>query len=123
MLTYVNTNCECLYCCVGIQLLLEISNKFTIHHHTKSTHYKEHMHNHMNSATLYNTTDSCEILSEHGTSLLKIPLLLYHNTCVGFAEARPIDVETSSLVVLCRQPMRLCLGRKPSYISSIVGSS
>ena len=41
MLTYyINTNCECLYCCVGIQLLLEISNKFTIlHHHTKSTHY------------------------------------------------------------------------------------
>ena len=56
------------------------------------------MHNHMNSATLYRTTDSCEILSEHGTSLLKIPLLLYHNTCVGFTEARPIDVETSSLV-------------------------
>ena len=26
MLTYVNTNCECLYCCVGIQLLLEISD-------------------------------------------------------------------------------------------------
>ena len=57
------------------------------------------MHNHMNSATLYRTTDSCEILSEHGTSLLKIPLLLYHNTCVGFAEARPIDIETSSLVI------------------------
>ena len=57
------------------------------------------MHNHMNSATLYRTTDSCEI-SEHGTSLLKIPLLLYHNTCVGFAEARPIDVETSSLVYI-----------------------
>ena len=56
--------------------------------------------NHMNSATLYTTTDSCEILSEHGTSLLKIPLLLYHNTCVGFAEARPIDVETSSLVII-----------------------
>ena len=59
------------------------------------------MHNHINSATLYRT-NSCEILSEHGTSLLKIPLLLYHiiylNTCVGFAEARPIDVETSSLV-------------------------
>ena len=52
----------------------------------------------MNSAILYRTTDSCEILSEHGTSLLKIPLLLYHNTCVGFAEARPIDIETSSLV-------------------------
>ena len=65
------------------------------------------MHNHMNSATLYRTTDSCEILSEHGTSLLKIPLLLYHNTCVGFAEARPIDIETSSLVLL--------LGREAIY--------
>ena len=36
-------------------------------------------------------------LSEDGTSLLKIPLLLYHNTCVGFMEARP---ETSSLVII-----------------------
>ena len=57
------------------------------------------MHNHMNSTNLYRT-NSCEILSKHGTSILKIPLLLYHNTCVGFAEARPIDVETSSLVFI-----------------------
>ena len=51
------------------------------------------MHNNMNLATLYGTTDSYET-SEHGTSLLKIPLL-YDNTCVGFAEARHNDIETS----------------------------
>ena len=80
------------------------------------------MHNnHMNSTNLYRT-DSCEILSKHGTSILKIPLLLYHNTCVGFAEARPIDVETSSLVKFLCQHLTSqlygshCLGLMPAIL-------